>query len=145
MIFHTGFHVDRSLLSLLVTFIGSFASQPGFPAIAHGFIEALELETESVQDNRGALLLSFLIRPEFVAEDASLSQRVVEKTNLHGDDAIAILNNCMQGGCDELVRHMLASVEDYSSEMWVSILELPAVLSSDIVKDALDSLISYIL
>ena len=40
---------------------------------------------------------------------------------------------------------MLASVEDYSSEMWVSILELPAVLSSDIVKDALDSLISYIL
>ena len=56
-----------------------------------------------------------------------------------------ILNNCMQGGCDELVRHMLASVKDYSREMWVSILELPAVLSNDIVKDALDSLISYIL
>lgn len=138
-------HVDRSLLSFLVTFIGSFASQPWFAAIAHGCIEALESETKSVRDNRGALLLSFLVRPEFVAEDASLSQRVVEKTDLHGDDVIAILDNCMRGGCDELVRRMLASVEDYSSEMWVSVLELPTVLSSDIVKDALNNLVSYIL
>ena len=145
MVSHGSFHVDRSLLSFLFTFIGSFASQSGFPAIAHGFIEALESETESVRDNRGALVLSFLIRPEFVAEDASLSQRVVEKTDLHCSDAIAILDNCMQGGCDELVRRMLASVEDYSSEMWVSVLELPAVLSCGIVKDALDSLVSYIL
>ena len=139
------FHVDRSLLSLLVSFIGSFASQSGFAAIAHSFIEATESAAESVQDNRRALLLSFLIRPEFVAEDAALSQRVVERTDLHGDLAIAILDNCVRGGCDELVRRMLENMQDFSSEMWVSVLELPAVLSSSVMKSAIDNVISCVL
>ena len=138
------FHVDRSLLSLLVSFIRSFASQSGFAAIAHSFIEAVESETGSVQDNR-ALLLSFLIHPELVAEDVSLPQRVVEGTDLHGDFVTAILGNCMRGGCNELLRRMLEGMEDYSSQMWVSVLELPTVLSSSVMKDAIDSVVSYIL
>ena len=139
------FHVDRSLVSLLVSFVGSFASQSGFAAVAHSFIEAMESATESVQDNRRALLLSFLIRPEFVAEDAALPQRVVEETDLHGDLAIAILDNCVRGGCDGLVRRMLENKRDFSSEMWVSVLELPTVLSSSLMKNAIDSVVVYVL